>query len=85
MTSSMQQRVEENCKTIWGGHDYEIDYETDNTMIFQYFVLRDYGSSFGPPLTMTWFHDSEEAAHRELNRMLVIWAAQVRRGTQGAK
>ncbi|KAK1711596.1 uncharacterized protein BDZ83DRAFT_639421 [Colletotrichum acutatum] len=54
-------------------------------MVFQYFVLRDYGSLFGPPLTMTFFCDSEEAAYRELDRMLVIRAAQVGRGTPTTK
>ncbi|KAL0781998.1 hypothetical protein CaCOL14_003333 [Colletotrichum acutatum] len=85
MASNIQQRVEKNCKIFWGDHDYEIDYETDDNMVFQYFVLRDYGSLFGPPLTMTFFCDSEEAAYRELDRMLVIRAAQVGRGTPTTK
>ncbi|KAK1675965.1 hypothetical protein BDP55DRAFT_662811 [Colletotrichum godetiae] len=85
MVGRIQQRIEENCKTIWGDHVYEIDYETDDNEVFQYFVLRDYGSSFGPALTMTLLCHSEEAAYRELDRMLGIWAAQVRRGTPMTK
>ncbi|KAK1625368.1 hypothetical protein BDP81DRAFT_435653 [Colletotrichum phormii] len=85
MASRIQQRIEENCKTIWGDYDYEIDYETDDNETFQYFVLRDYGSTFGSALAMTLLCHSEEAAYRELDRMLRIWAAQVRRGTPMTK
>ncbi|OHF00792.1 hypothetical protein CORC01_03866 [Colletotrichum orchidophilum] len=82
MANARLQRVEANCKIIWGDHfEYDLDCETDDYIHFSYVVKRDFGTSFGPPLTMTGPCGSEEAAFKELDRMLGLWAAQVTRGT----
>ena len=59
--------------------DYELDVETD-FMTYSCFVRKDFGSHFGPPLTMTGVCNSEEQAWRELDRMLDVWARQVQSG-----
>jgi hypothetical protein len=43
-------------------------------------VRRDFGTSLGPPLTMTGLCRSSDHAHRELNGMLGVWARQIRGG-----
>jgi hypothetical protein len=48
-------------------------------------VKKDFGNSFGPPLTMTSLCRSREAAWAELGRMLELWAKQVKHGTPMTK
>jgi len=86
MSSTQGQRIEANCRIIWGNncaHDLEI--ETDDHVNFMCHMERDLGHSFGPPLTMTSFCYSSEAAWAELDRMLGLWAEQVNRGTPMTK
>ena len=79
MTTEQVQKVQANCKIIWGDADYDLDLETDwETYI--YVVKKDYGLHLGPPLTMTGVCDSEKQAWSELDRMLDIWAKQVQSG-----
>jgi hypothetical protein len=82
MPSIRSQRIEENCKIIWGNDcDYDIDLETDDWVEYACVVKKDFGLSFGPPLTLTSLCPSSEAAFSELDRMLELWAKQVKRGT----
>lgn len=82
MPSTRGQRTEDNCKIIWGNDcDYDIDLETDDWVNYACVVKKDFGSSFGPPLTTTSLCPSSEAAFAELDRMLDLWAKQVKRGT----
>ena len=86
MTSAQGERIQANCKIIWGDHDdYDLDMETDNWEEYACLVRKDYGLSLGPPLTMTQSCGSENAAWAELDRMLRIWAGQVQRGTPMTK
>ena len=43
-------------------------------------IKKDFGDSYGPVLTMTGLCHSREKAYRELDRMLKIWAGQVKIG-----
>lgn len=82
MSSARGQRIEENCKIIWGSDcEYDLDIETDDYEHYACLVKKDFGHSFGPPLTITSCCDSDEAAWEELDRMLRLMAAQVKRGT----
>ena len=82
MSSTNSSRIEDNCRIIWGNDcDYDIDLETDDWVDYACVVKKDFGSSFGPPLTMTSLCPSSEAALAELDRMLELWAKQVKRGT----
>jgi hypothetical protein len=56
-------------------------FETDDYLNYMCHVKEDFGSSFGPPLTITSVCRSSEAAWAELDRMLGLWAKQVKRGT----
>lgn len=86
MSSAQGQRIEANCKIIWGNHcEYDLDLETDDYVNYACTVKRDFGTSFGPPLTMTSLCPSSEAAWAELDRMLELWARQVTRGTPMTK
>lgn len=82
MSSIQGQRIQENCKTIWGSHnDYELSIETDDYMNYICYVKVDYGLYFGPPVISTSLCPSSEAAWAELDRLLGVWAKQVTRGT----
>lgn len=48
-------------------------------------VKKDFGDSYGLPLMMTSLCGSEEAAWAELDRVLELWAKQVKRGTPMTK
>jgi len=85
MSSAEIQRVQDNCKTIWGNDDYDFDLETDDWVNYAYVVKKEFGLSFGPPLTMTSLCPSADAAFAELDRMLELWAKQVKRGTPMTK
>lgn len=71
-----------NCKIIWGSHyHYDFDIETDDYVHYYCYVKRDFGDSYGPPLTITCVCVSSDAAWAELDRMLELWAKQIRSGT----
>jgi hypothetical protein len=86
MPSTRGERIERNCKIIWGSDcDYDLDAETDDWVNYACIVKKDFGSSIGSPLTMTGICPSEEAAWNELDRMLKLWAESVMRGTPMSK
>jgi hypothetical protein len=86
MTTPRGQRIEDNCKTIWGGStEYDLEFETDDYEYYVCLVRKDYGTSFGPPLLMTGICPSIEAAAREMDRMLLLMARAVKRGTPMTK
>jgi hypothetical protein len=80
MTDTQGARIEANCKIIWGNGDYDLDVETDDWVAYACVVNKDFGSHFGPPLTMTGLCNSAEQAWRELDRMLGVWARQIQGG-----
>jgi uncharacterized protein YfbU (UPF0304 family) len=81
MSNDRGQRIEANCKIIWG-NDSEYDLEMDIDYVYVHyvcFVRKDFGLSFGEILlTMTNECNSSEAAWTELDRMLELWANQVK-------
>jgi hypothetical protein len=82
MSSVQDQRIEANCKIIWGNFCvYDLDTETDDNVHYVCFVRKDHGDSFGPPLIVTGLCHSSKAAWAELDRMLQLLARQVQRGT----
>jgi hypothetical protein len=85
MSSTQGQRIQTNCKIIWGDADYDLDLETDDWVAFVCVVKKDLGSHFGPPLTMTGLCNSKEQAWKELDRMLDVWARQVQSGQSMTK
>ncbi|KAG4442225.1 hypothetical protein IFR05_002274 [Cadophora sp. M221] len=80
MTDAQGARIQANCKIIWGDGDYDLDLETDDWVEYACAVKRDYGTSFGPLLTMTGLCHSAEQAWGELDRMLGVWARQMQSG-----
>lgn len=80
MSSDQGRRIEDYCKIIWGNGDYDLDIETDDWVDYCCHVKKDFGTSFGPPLTMTGLCRSENGAWNELERMLGIWATQAQSG-----
>ena len=70
-------RIQASCEIIWGTGDYDIDIETDDWISYMAIVKRDFGTSLGPPLTMTGLCRSSDHACRELDRMLGVWARQI--------
>ena len=86
MSDAQGKRIEANCKIIWGNDcEYDLDIETDDYVNYTCHVRKDFGDSLGPPLTMTSLCPSSEAAWAELDRMLELWATQVKRGTPMTK
>lgn len=86
MPTPRSERIEANCKVIWGpDSDYDLDLETDDYVNYACHVKKDFGLSYGPILAMTSLCPSEDAALAELDRMLLIWAEQVKRGTPMTK
>jgi hypothetical protein len=84
--SSQGKRIEANCKIIWGEyHDYDLSIDTNDYVLYDCYVRKDFGTSFGPPLTMASASGSREKALNELDRILGLWAAQVKRGTPMTK
>jgi hypothetical protein len=80
MSSARSQRIEASSRIIWGDDcEYDLDLETDDYVYYACIVKKDFGLSFGPPLTMTSLCSSEEEAWTELDRMLGLWAQQVQR------
>jgi hypothetical protein len=84
MSSEQSQRIQANCKIIWGDGDYDLDIETDDWEIWQCIVKRDFGDAF-EPLTMTGLCNSQEQAWNELDRMLDVWARQRTANNKGTK
>ncbi|KAJ5882693.1 uncharacterized protein N7473_011127 [Penicillium subrubescens] len=80
MSSPQGQRIQASCVTIWGSGDYDIDVETDDWASYYAVVKKDFGSSFGPPLTITGICQSEVHAWSELDRMLGLWAKVIQSG-----
>jgi hypothetical protein len=86
MSSTQGRRIEQNCKIIWGNDcEYDLSIETDDYVNYICYVKKDFGSSFGPPLTMTSVCPSDEAAWAELDKKLKLWANQVARRTPMTK
>jgi hypothetical protein len=70
MASARGQRIEANCKTIWGTDSvYDLSEETDDWINYICYVKKDFGTSFGPVLTLS-ICSSSEAAWNELDRKL---------------
>ncbi|KAJ0419724.1 hypothetical protein BJY00DRAFT_313645 [Aspergillus carlsbadensis] len=74
------ERILRNCEIIWGKGSYDLEVEADDWETWWALVRRDYGSSYGGPLTMTGICSSEDDAWAELDRMLTVWAQQVQSG-----
>ncbi|KAM7195830.1 hypothetical protein V8F33_006479 [Rhypophila sp. PSN 637] len=86
MSSKQGERIQANCKTIWGNdYTYDLSIETDDYVNHICFVRKDFGDSFGSPIAMTSCCPSSEAAWAESDRMLGLWASQVKRGTPMTK
>ncbi|KAJ5267675.1 hypothetical protein N7478_010483 [Penicillium angulare] len=80
MSSPRGQRIQAHCVIIWGNGAYDLDLETDDWQTFWAIVKKDFGTYFGPPLTITGICRSENHAWRELDRMLAAWARVIRSG-----
>ncbi|KAH6953794.1 hypothetical protein BKA56DRAFT_604393 [Ilyonectria sp. MPI-CAGE-AT-0026] len=76
MASTRYQPIQANCAIIWGQGDYDIEIETDDWVVYQGFVRKDFGTEFGPVLTGTLPCNSSDHAYRVLDRMLSVWAGQ---------
>ena len=74
------ERIQANCRIIWGNDDYDLDISTDDWEWYSCSVQKDFGTELGPPLTMTGLCNSSEKAWAELDRMLDVWARQVQSG-----
>jgi len=85
MSGTQSQRINANCKIIWGNYDYDIESESDDWLHYMCHVKKDFGDSFGPPLVMTSLCYTSEGAYAELDRMLELWAKQVKRRTPMTK
>jgi hypothetical protein len=86
MSDAQGQRIEANCKIIWGSScDYDLDIETDDWVNYVCVVKKDFGTSYGPLLMITSVCRSSEAAWAELDRVLDLWAKQVKRWTPMTK
>ncbi|KAF2690123.1 hypothetical protein K458DRAFT_412948 [Lentithecium fluviatile CBS 122367] len=76
-------RLLSNSKIIWGAEkDYDFEIETDDYLYYQCMVREDRGYEYGLPLLMTILCYGEEAAWNELDRMLRVWAGQVKSGRE---
>jgi hypothetical protein len=86
MSSDQGKRIQASCKIIWGDDaDYNIDIETDDWVNYLGYVKKDFGTEFGPLLTMTGFCSSRDQVWRELDRMLDAGARQIQSGQQKTK
>jgi hypothetical protein len=74
MSDDRGQRIEANCKIIWG-NDSEYDLEMDIDYFHVHYVCLSFGEIL---LTMTNECNSSEAAWTELDRTLELWANQVK-------
>ena len=80
MSSAQGQRIQANCRIIWGDRDYDPDIETDDWLNWSCIVKQELPLGPGPPLTMAGLCPSQELAWQELDRMLHVWAKQVQSG-----
>ncbi|KAK5988886.1 hypothetical protein PT974_10383 [Cladobotryum mycophilum] len=80
MPPTIYQRIQVYCQIIWGEGDYDLDNESDDYETHYVSVRKDFGTSFGPPLTTTGLCKSSDHAYRELERMLGLWAGQIQSG-----
>ena len=80
MSSEQGQRIQANCKVIWGDGDYDFDIETNDWVNWQCIVKINFGDAYEPLLTMTQLYNSKERAYSELDKMLDVWARQGWRG-----
>ncbi len=78
MSADQGQRIQRNCRLLWGDGNYELDIETDDWLTYYCYVRKDFGLHFGPLLTMTGACNSSENAWRELDRMLAAMAQQAK-------
>ena len=78
MSADQGQRIQNNCRVLWGDGDYELDIETDDWLTYYGYVRKDFGLHFGPLLIMTGECNSSENTWRELDRMLAAMAQQVK-------
>jgi len=80
MSNDQGERIQANCRIIWGEGDYDLDIYADDYEYYSCWVKRDFGLSFGPPLTGTGLCSSPEKAWNEFDRMLREWAQSVKNG-----
>ncbi|KAI1282510.1 hypothetical protein F5Y07DRAFT_241938 [Xylaria sp. FL0933] len=85
MSTDKAERVQANCRAIWGNGNYDLECEGDHGNEFQCFVRQDYGLEFGSPLIMTMVMATTEQAWEELERMLSYMAEKARRKAESAK
>ena len=69
MSNDQGERIQANCRIIWGEGDYDLDIYADDYEYYSCWVKRDFGLSFGPPLTGTGLCSSPEKAWNEFDRM----------------
>ncbi|KAI9644202.1 hypothetical protein NHQ30_007556 [Ciborinia camelliae] len=78
------ERIEANCKIIWGDHDYAFDVDDENDGWYCT-IRRDYGDGFGKSLVVTGLFNTEKKAWIDLDRMLRKRAKQIQSGKPMAK
>jgi hypothetical protein len=78
MSDNQGERIQNNCRAIWGDGNYELDIETDNWMDWYCYVRKDYGLSFGDLLWMAGPCNSPEETWGELDRGLAARAQHVK-------
>jgi hypothetical protein len=76
------ERIEANCKIIWGDKDYDFEVEGGDMFSqsdpgFQIFVREDRGTSWGHFLTATPLYRNQETCWSELDRVLKLDAEEV--------
>jgi hypothetical protein len=71
------ERVQTNCKIIWGDKDYVFEMEGDHDNNFQVLVREDCGTYFRDPLTCTPLYVGQETAWKELDRVLSLGAENI--------
>lgn len=70
MSSSESEKIQANCRIIWGPGLYDIEIEHENFECWMIFVREDHGTYFGDPLLVTMPRDSLERAKSDLNGIL---------------
>ncbi|KAI0804126.1 hypothetical protein GGR55DRAFT_333716 [Xylaria sp. FL0064] len=86
MSVDKAERMQANCRAIWGNGNYDLDCEGDyEGGTWLCFVKQDYGLEYGPLLIMTLPAATPEQAWEELERMLNYGAEKARRKAESAK
>lgn len=80
MSVTRSERIQANCKIVWGKGDYYFNIETEDYNFFWAVVTKEGDSEPGPALTITGLCYSPEHVLAELDRMLFAWARQVQSG-----